>query len=109
MAYTPKRFVGPKFLVPLATTPVITFSKPGIIKQIMFSNVFSGDLLYNLYLAKSGEDAQEFNKIIPQGNAPAASITLIDLALVVNAGDKIYCTAAVPNGLILTISGVEIS
>jgi hypothetical protein len=75
----------------------------------MLSNVFSGDLLYNIYLAKAGEDAQEFNKIVPQGNAVAASVTLLDLALVVNAGDKLYATAAVPSGLLLTVSGVEIS
>jgi hypothetical protein len=109
MAYVPVRIVGPQFLVPLATAgPIKTFTTKTIIKNIMFSNIFSGDLLYNVYLAKAGEIAQDFNKIIPQGKAPAASLSLIDLTLVVNPGDKLYATGSVPNGLLITISGVEV-
>lgn len=108
MSYNPVRFFGPQTLVPLPTNPVETFANKGIIKNILISNLTSGLIRYSIYLAPSGSDAQSWNKIYPDQFITERSTENIDLSLVVNPGDRLYMTAAVPDSLIATVSGVEL-
>lgn len=106
MAYTPIRFAGPVFLATLPTAPVATFSQSGILKNITISNVLDGPLTYTLWLASSSQDAQDYNKILPDLISGGKSFNSTELTLVVNNGDKLYATASIPNGLLFTASGV---
>lgn len=106
MAYTPTRFVGPIFLATLPTAPLITFTQSGIIKNLTISNVLDGPLTYNVWLATSSQDAQDYNKILPDLISQGKSFNSSELTLVVNSGDKLYATGSIPNGLLLTASGV---
>lgn len=106
MAYTPTRFVGPIFLATLPTAPLATFTQSGIIKNVTISNVLDGPLTYELWLTSSSQDAQDYNKIMPDLIAQGKSFDSKDLTIVVNAGDKLYATGSIPNGILLTVSGV---
>jgi hypothetical protein len=106
MAYVPTRFVGPIFLATLPTAPLITFSQSGIIKNITVSNILDGPLTYNLWLANSSQDAQDYNRLLPDQISQGKSFSSSELTLVVNSGDKLYVTGSIPNGLVFTASGV---
>lgn len=106
MAYTPTKFAGPVFLATLPTAPVATFTQSGIIKNLTISNVLDGPLTYNVWLTTSSQDAQDYNRIMPDLIAGGKSFTSTELTLVVNAGDKLYATGSIPSGLLLTLSGV---
>ena len=108
MAYEPQRFVGPLILTQLATTPLKTFANKAIIKNVIVSNIYNGTLLYSIYIAPAGEDAQNYNKVFPDLTATEKSITSHDVTLVVNPGDQIFAQASIPGGILLTISGVEV-
>ena len=108
MAYVPERFVGPLILTQLSTTPLKTFANKAIIKNIIVSNIYNGTLLYSIYVAPAGEDAQNYNKVFPDLTAPDKSITSHDVTIVVNPGDRIFAQASIPGGILLTISGVEV-
>lgn len=109
MAYTPSRFVGPQILTPLATVPLKTFANKAIIKNITVSNIYNGTLKYTLYIAPSGQDAQDYNKVFPEISITEKSFQNHDTTIVVNAGDKIYASASIPGGIVLTISGVDLA
>jgi len=106
MAYTPTKFAGPVFLTTLPTSPVATFSQSGIIKNLTISNILDGPLTYNVWLASSSQDAQDYNRIMPDLISGGKSFTSTELTLVVNAGDKLYATGSIPQGLLITVSGV---
>jgi hypothetical protein len=108
MAYNPSRLYGPSLLEPLASVPVKVFEKDGIIKNILISNLSNGLVRYSVYLASSGEDAQRSNNIYPDQFIEARAVKNLEMSLVVNAGDKLYMIAAVPNTIVATVSGVEI-
>lgn len=108
MSYSPARFFGPQTVTPLATVPVKVFENKGIIKNILLSNITSGQIRYAVYLAPAGSDAQSWNKIYPDLSIPEKTVENKEMSLVVNAGDKLYITAAVPNSIIATVSGVEL-
>lgn len=108
MAYVPERFVGPLILTPLATTPLKTFSNKAIIKNIVVSNVYNGTLKYAIYVAPSGQDAQDYNKVFPDIAITDKSTQSYDVTIVVNPGDRIFASASIPGGVVLTISGVEV-
>lgn len=109
MAYIPERFVGPLMLTPLAVVPLKTFANKAIIKNITVSNVYNGVLKYAIYIAPSGQDAQDYNKVFPDIAISEKSSSSRDVTIVVNPGDKIFASASIPNGVVLTISGVEIT
>lgn len=108
MTYNPVRFYGPATLIPLPTNPVKVFANKGIIKNIMITNITSGLVKYSVYLAPVGTDAQTWNKIFPDQFVAERTTEIRDLSLVVNAGDRLYITGAIPESLIATVSGVEI-
>jgi hypothetical protein len=108
MAYNPSRLYGPSLLTPLASVPVKVFEKDGIIKDILISNLSNGLIRYSLYLAPAGEDAQRSNNIYPDQFIEARAVKNWEMSLVVKSGDKLYMTAAVPNTIVATVSGVEI-
>ena len=108
MAYVPERFVGPLILTPLATTPLKVFTNKAIIKNIAVSNVYNGVLKYAIYIAPSGQDAQSYNKVFPDMAITDKTIESHDVTIVVNPGDRIYASASIPGGIVLTISGVEV-
>jgi len=108
MAYEPQRFVGPLILTQLATTPLKTFTNKAIIKNIIVSNIYNGTLIYSIYVAPAGEDAQNYNKVFPDMVATEKNIISHDVTIVVNPGDRIFAQASIPGGILLTISGVEV-
>ena len=108
MAYVPERFVGPLLLTPLATTPLKVFTNKAIIKNVVVSNVYNGVLKYAIYIAPSGQDAQDYNKVFPDMAINDKTINSFDVTIVVNPGDTIYASASIPGGILLTISGVEV-
>lgn len=108
MAYVPERFVGPLILTPLATTPLKVFTNKAIIKNIVVSNIYNGVLKYAIYIAPSGQDAQDYNKVFPDMSITDKTIESHDVTIVVNPGDTIYASASIPGGIVLTISGVEV-
>lgn len=109
MAYTPKRFIGPLALGSAINTPTYTFVDPAIIKNIALSNTTNGQIRCEIYLASTGTDAQTANKIYPEILIEERSTVLLDMSLVINAGDKIYIKAQIPNAVLATVSGVSIS
>lgn len=108
MAYVPERFVGPLILTPLATTALKTFTNKAIIKNITVSNIYNGVLKYSIYIAPSGQDAQNYNQVFPDIAITEKTTDSKDVTIVVNPGDKIFASASIPGGIVLTISGVEI-
>jgi hypothetical protein len=108
MSYNPTRFFGPQTLVPLPTNPIKVFANKGIIKSILITNLTSGIVRYSIYLAPAGSDAQDWNKIYPEQFIGERTTENKELSLVVNPGDKLYMTGAIPNSLIATVSGVEV-
>jgi hypothetical protein len=108
MAYEPQRFVGPLILSQLATTPLKTFSNKAILKNIIVSNIYNGTLIYSIYVAPAGEDAQDYNKVFPDMTATEKSIISHNVTIVVNPGDRIFAKASIPGGILLTVSGVEV-
>ena len=108
MSYVPARFFGPQTVIPLPTNPVKVFENKGIIKNILLSNITSGQIRYSVYLAPAGSDAQSWNRIYPDLSIPEKTVENKEMSLVVNAGDKLYIIAAVPNSIIATVSGVEL-
>ena len=108
MAYVPERFHGPEFLSDRFVDPIKTFDNKAIIKQLMVSNVTNGLVRYEIYLASADQDAQVYNKIFPDLFVEKLNTEILDLALVVNPGDRIFAKANIPSSILLTISGVEV-
>jgi hypothetical protein len=108
MAYNPERFVGPELLTQLATVPLVVFENKAIIKNITVSNILNGIVKYSIFIAPSGQDAQNYNLLFPEISLREKSIDSQNVTIVVNPGDKIYASASIPGGIVLTISGVEV-
>jgi len=107
MAYNPSRFIGPVLLT-TANTSLKTFTNKAIIKSILTANTFNGPIAFNLYLVPVGQTPAISNRIFADVLLAENTTKSTDTTLVINAGESLWASANVTNGVSIMVSGVEI-
>lgn len=116
MAFTQKRVAGPATLANLSTmntapgsaSYTVGVGVTTIVKQIMFSNLTSSTQQVTAWVKPTAAGSAGDSHIVFHSLDLAAYETmLINLSLVMDAGDAIYAGAGNASSVNMTVSGIE--
>ena len=115
MAFLQKRVAGPVTLAnisTMATAPGSASYTAGvgvttIVKQIMFSNLTSSAQQVSLWVVPTGATAGDTHIVFHSLDLAAYETMLINLSLVMAAGDSVYVGAGTASSVNFTMSGIE--
>ena len=115
MAFEQKRLSGPAPLGAIAsmnTVPgsagyLVAVGKTTIVKQIMFSNLTSSAQQVSLWVVPTGATAGDTHIVFHSLDLAAYETMLINLSLVMAAGDSVYVGAGTASSVNFTMSGIE--
>ena len=107
MAYNPSRFIGPVLLT-TTNTSLKTFTNKGIVKSIFTANTFNSPIAFSLYLVPVGQTPGLSNRIFGDVLLAENTSKSTETTLIVNAGESLWGSANVTNGVSIMVSGVEI-
>lgn len=107
MAYNPSRFIGPVALT-TTNTNLKTFTYKSIIKSIFTANNNQGPIAFSLYLVPAGGTPNNGNRIFGDVLLAENTSKSTETTLILNAGDSLWASANVSNGINIMVSGVEV-
>ena len=114
MAFLQKRLAGPVAITttassttaPGSATYTVPVSTTTIVKQIMVSNTTASAQVVTIWIKPDSATIASTHIVFHSLTLAANETTLINLSLVMSAGDAVYVRAGA-SGLNVTVSGIE--
>lgn len=105
MANTPKRLYVGKPTTSNGTLYTVPGNTTTIVKNIILTNTAANEVTVNLYFVPNGSSSTSSNQILSSVSISSNTTTVIDMAGVLEEGDKI---SADSTGASIYISGLEV-
>lgn len=115
MAFTQTRLAGPGFVTQTASSTTapgsasytVPVSTTTIVKQIMLSNITANAQSVSVWLKPNGVTIASSHLIFHSLSLVANETTLLNLALVMNAGDALFIRTGTASAVVQTVTGIE--